>query len=293
MTLQYRTFESLLSEVQYEFKRYYLEDQINPQDFIKVAKRCNYELGLKVFSTKEDILDVENGRVRLPLNFNVMNFAFVLGDYTSTKALISGTHVEDVIVSPNYNPGIDTIDTCSNNVGIGENDIVHGVHLNCKGEHIALVQKLKYETKTWQEFYRIRFKESSGLIDFDCPNKLWQSNNSAYIKDGFVFTSFKRGKLYINYQAMLENEDGELLVPDHDLLNEFYEYAIKQRVLENLIMNGEPINANQIQIIEQRYKAARNNAMSLVNTPDFAELKAIWDTNRKAQYSNYYHMFQK
>jgi hypothetical protein len=76
------------------------------------------------------------------------------------------------------------------------------------------------------------------------------------------------------------------------MLNEFYEYAIKQRVLENMIMNGEAVNSNQIQIIEQRLRAARNNAYSLVNTPNFSELRRIWEVNRKAQYHNFYNMFR-
>ena len=38
--------------------------------------------------------------------------------------------------------------------------------------------------------------------------------------------------------------------------------------------------------------AARNNALSFVNTPDFAQLKNLWEKNRKAQYHNYYNMFK-
>ena len=51
--LKYRTYDQLLAEIQSDFKRYYLEDFINPQEFIKVAKRCNAELGLRIFKTKE------------------------------------------------------------------------------------------------------------------------------------------------------------------------------------------------------------------------------------------------
>ena len=38
---------------------------------------------------------------------------------------------------------------------------------------------------------------------------------------------------------MMVNEDGELMVVDHDMINEYYEYALKQRILENLVMNDE------------------------------------------------------
>jgi hypothetical protein len=36
---------------------------------------------------------------------------------------------------------------------------------------------------------------------------------------------------------------------------------------------------------------AKNEALGLVNMPDFAELKAIFEMNRKAQYAKYYRMF--
>ena len=89
----------------------------------------------------------------------------------------------------------------------------------------------------------------------------------------------------------MEDSDGNLMVPDHDLINEYYEYALKQRILENLIMNDENVNQAKIQLIEARYRAARNNALTVVNTPNFSELKRIWKTNRKAFYNKYYEMF--
>jgi hypothetical protein len=89
----------------------------------------------------------------------------------------------------------------------------------------------------------------------------------------------------------MEDDEGNLLVMDHPLVNEFYEYALKQRIYENLYMSGENV-VNFLQLVEQRLKAARNNALSFVNTPDFRELKQVWEMNRKAQYHNYYNMFK-
>jgi len=66
---------------------------------------------------------------------------------------------------------------------------------------------------------------------------------------------------------------------------------MKQRILENLYMNGEDV-VNKIQLIEQRLRPARNNALSIVNTPDFEEMQQLWETNRKAQYYKYYDMFK-
>lgn len=306
--LNYRTYDQLLAEIQSDFKSFYLEDFINPQEFIKVAKRCNYELGLKIFKTSEAIIDIEKGKGKLPNNFNVLNFALMLSKYTRTEPVIAGTHTERVPVQQLYNPGVGEINICADpvvnapttscNTCGNQNSNCNcntpcNVHLNCKGEQTVLIQKLKYETRSWNEFYPIRIIENGDVVDMDCPNKKWQVKNSAYIKNGFIYPSFQTGKIYINYQGLMEDEEGNLLVPDHDLLNEFYEYAIKQRVLENMIMNGETVNQMQLQLVEQRLRAARNNAYSLVNTPDFNELRRIWEVNRKAQYSNYYDMFRR
>jgi hypothetical protein len=57
-------------------------------------------------------------------------------------------------------------------------------------------------------------------------------------------------------------------------------------------MNGENVTAAQMQLIQVKLKAARNNAQSVVNTPNFSELRRIWEINRKAQYHNYYTMFR-
>ena len=88
----------------------------------------------------------------------------------------------------------------------------------------------------------------------------------------------------------MENSQGELLVLDQPYCNEYYEYAIKQRILENMIWNGENVS-QQLQLIESRLRGARNNALGFVNTPDFQEMRKVWNMNRRAQYHNYYNMF--
>jgi hypothetical protein len=75
------------------------------------------------------------------------------------------------------------------------------------------------------------------------------------------------------------------------LINEYYEYAIKHRILENLYMSGEEV-LQKMQLIEARLRASRNNALTIVNTPDFQEMFNLWQANRTAMYSRYYDMFK-
>ena len=115
--------------------------------------------------------------------------------------------------------------------------------------------------------------------------------DQARIENGWLITNFDNGKVYINYMGDMIDDHGNIMVPDHEMINEYYEYALKERILENLIMNGENVG-DRYNLIVQKLRAARNNALTIVNTPNFGELKKLWEVNRKAQYHNYYNMFK-
>ena len=103
---------------------------------------------------------------------------------------------------------------------------------------------------------------------------------SAWLKNGFIETNFEEGDMYISYDSLMEDDEGNLLVLDHPIVNEFYEYALKERIYENLLMAGEAVT-NYFQLSAEKLRMARNNALSFINTPDFAELRENWRMNRK------------
>jgi len=282
---KYRTFDQLMEDVSIDFSTYALEGMIDPAQLIKVATRVNYDLGLRIHRTKQVVLDVEHNKARLPHDFAYLNYAFICGDYTIEQKMPSGTHVEDVAVDYVPDPGMTgpcDDPTC--------NDVC--VLTNCGGDvEYKLVQKTgESEYRSYTAFAPLRISTVNDQT-CDCPNINIRSTMIGEIKDGFLKTNFKTGKVYINYQGAMEDSDGNLLVLDHPYCNEYYEYALKQRILENMAFAGEPVG-NQMGLIEQRLRAARNNALSFVNTPDFEEMRKLWEVNRKAQYHNYYNMFK-
>lgn len=272
---QYKTFDELLDEVIVDFHTFNLEGMIDPQQLIKVAIRVNYELGLRINKTKDEILEIEHGKSKLPHDFYVLNYANIAAKYTVQDPVISGTHIEERPLNVQYTNDTPCVTPC----------------VSACGNYVRLVQTLKSEVRTYEEFHPLEIG-SAKIISDDCPNLRVQARNKAELRDGFIFTNFDTGKVHINYQSTLEDDNGNLLVLDHPLVNEFYEYALKQRILENLFINGEDVS-QRISIIEQRLRAARNNAMGFVNTPNFAEFQAVWAMNRKAMYGKYYNMFKR
>jgi hypothetical protein len=325
-TLRYRTFDQLLEDVTVDLNTFALENLIEPQQLIKLTKKINYDLGLRINQQKEVILEVCHNKVKLPDDFYTFNFAFICGHYlehVGYDGIVGGTTIVevpyqevpaniDVCAPPTVNcrtcnshpcnqtaacdlnhPIVDPIPTQYDPLNpYGNTCIAPRVFMNCKGEKWELVQVINNTgtTRVYNDLIPLRMKASQE-IECDCPNLYYNTRNEGWIKGGFLFTTFETGKVYLNYQGQMEDDQGNLMVPDHDLLNEYYEYALKSRIFENLYLNGEDV-AQRMQLVEQRLKAARNQALSLVNTPNFKEMEKMWWTNRKAMYGKYYTMFQ-
>lgn len=324
-TLRYRTFDQLLEDVTVDMHTFALENMIEPQTLIKLVKKLNYDLGLRINQTREVVLEVCHGKVKLPDDFYVFNYALLCAEFdlaTSYGGPAGGTNIQEVpykefpstvdqCAPPSVNcrtcnsnpcnktaacdlnyPIVDPIPTQYDpNNPYGDTCIPPRVFMNCKGEKWELTQVVsRTETRTYRRLIPLKMKASQN-IECDCPNLYMNTTFEGFLKDGFLFVNFQTGNVYLNYQGALEDEAGNLLVPDHDLLNEYYEYALKMRILENLYMNGEDV-AQRMTLIEQRLRAARNQALSLVNTPNFKEMEKLWWTNRRAQYNKYYDMFK-
>jgi hypothetical protein len=309
-TLKYRTFDQLLEDVTIDLHTFALENMIEPQTLIKLARKLNYELGLRINQTKEAVLDVTHHKVKLPDDFYTFNFAMICGDFQEVigyDGYAGGTNIQEVpyreFPSQVYTCGAPVNQPCCSNgvEGIcvthdpnnpyGDTSVKPRVFLNCKNEAYELVQVINPSTTRLFRFLRPLRMKASQEIEGDCPNLYYNTADEAWIKYGFLNTTFESGKVYLNYQGDLTDDNGNLLVPDHELLNEYYEYAFKARILENLFLNGEDVG-QRIQLIESKLRPARNQAISLVNTPNFREMEKMWWTNRKAMYGKYYYMFE-
>jgi len=273
---------------------YSLEGIIEPHTLIKIARKCNYDLGFRVYRTKQAMLEVVNGKVRLPEDFHSMNFALMAGSYTVTDALPQGTHIEErLLTAPDYKPFPETVSPCSS-TPLDPCDVPVsscGTFVTPCGDSYDLVQKVNMQTRTYKYSQPIYITDKD-YMDPDCPNAQWKGcPNEGKIEHGFLLLSVDSAQVYVNYMDDMVDEEGNVIVPDHEMINEYYEYALKKRILENLLMNGENVG-DKIGYIAGELRAARNYALTIVNTPNFKEMQKLWRTNRKAQYSRYYDMFR-
>lgn len=269
--IRYRTFDELMAAVEDDFSAYQMEGFVKNSQLIKIAQKINKEFTVKINPDKDRVLELSRGRVKLPNDFYMLNDACLLGQHTVTYPVVHGRHTEDRLVP------VKTFNT----------DPCH-THLVCCDQAYQVVQTFKQETRTFKTFYPIRITASKE-VDFNCPNLQVHAEVTAYIKNGWLHTNSDGGTLYINYKGTMEDDDSNLLVLDHDVINEYYEYEIKCRILENMLAAKEPVGEQLTYFNSQRRKA-RLEALSY-NTPDFKELQDIHFANRKRKHQQYYSIF--
>lgn len=294
--LKYRTFQDLLNEVLIDLPIYDKEGMVEPAQLIKIAQKCNYDLGLRIHSTKSIIIDVFNKKARLPDDFYVLNYALICSkSYKYYGGAPGGTHREDIKITCSKcdpcPPSSETNDADPCDVPPENNCCMcDKVYTNECGETFMVVQKKGFDITVFEEFNHIRLKPGK-VVDKNCFNSQIQSSYVGEIKNGYLYTNLEHGKIFLSFQGTLEDDEGNLLVLDHPMINEYYEYAIKNRLLENLYFNGEDV-VQKLQLTEERLRVARNNALGIVNTPDFKEMYDLWKANRTAQYRRFYAIFK-
>lgn len=159
------------------------------------------------------------------------------------------------------------------------------------------------EYRDFQKIYMVSSKEASAF----CLNTQFRdAPHQGHIQNGFIYVPTMRdygertddnnshnghGKVYISYMGAMEDDEGNLLVLDHPKINEFYEWAIKARIFENMYLNGEPDIERRLQLAKAELKTARAEALSIATMPDFYELKKTIEQNRRAMYHKYMHPF--
>ena len=154
----------------------------------------------------------------------------------------------------------------------------------------VVIDRCNGRTRKFKNLFRLGIVKNQSLTE-DCVDVNSRVYYNVVLKNGFLETNFKEGEVLIMYESVMESADGDLLVLSHPYADEYYEYALKERIYENLAQAGE--NTVQLmQLMSAKLREARNKALGFINTPDFGEMKQIWETNRKAQYSQYYDMFK-
>jgi len=233
--------------------------------------------GNNVMVPTDKVLKVENGRVELPENFWKLDLA-IKCDPEGVK-VVSGD-VKSVITNDTYktrlqenyvwdnqsNTHIKKDYTQITEVVYMDNNIVNYTYNNPVILKLTKGMKKESCSKTCRNL-QSKFTHSSP----------WEIN----ILNNFMQTNFTKGFVYIQYEGLPTDENGDLLIPEspNGHLQEYLMYHCKAKLIENLMGNGDDTNLiNMYKIYTSKEERYFSLAMTEVK---FMGLSHDWDVKMK------------
>lgn len=271
------TKKEFIAELASDLKQY---DESNLIDYRSVDLWLKTKLkrfGNNIMVPTEAFLKVENGRVKLPDNFWKLNLA--------VKCDPNGYRVESgdpktVITSTAFKIRVEENNVWNNNIeGYNKKDFKQVIEKVFVDSNIV---NYYYSSPTILKLTKGMKKEvcSKGCLNLQSKfthSSPWEIN----ILNNFIQTNFTKGYIYIQYEGLPIDEDGDVLIPEtqHDHLREYLMYHCKAKLMENLMGNGdEPNLVNMYQL----YSAKEREYFSLAMTETkFGGLSADWDKKMK------------
>lgn len=305
-----------MAEIKSDFRTMDEDGMIDPQDFIKHARYVNAFLGLKLNQTKQKTIQIRNGKGKLPSDFDTFNFAFMMNSFT--EVLPRPSLVQTLVVPiPNFNPNaehvnvclpsapeevnLETCSPCSNHDTCHDCNVPYTqcmcvpsdrVRIDCKGNATVIVQEYKSHIKVHRELIPLTLVNSPEFEDSEfCFTKEFKSLHNVSIRGNFIFTGITNGTMYLNYEGMMETDEGDLLVLDHPLINSFYEYYLKSKCIELAEEKGYQVSQNLQQRVETNLRNEKILAASIVNQIEFTDIKKAYKVTRRAFFAKYIKMF--
>lgn len=271
------TKREFIAELASDLRQY---DESNLIDYRSVNQWIQTSLkrfGNNIMVTNDELLKIENGKVKLPENFWKLDLA--------VKCDPEGYSIESgdpkyVVTSTAFKIRVEENNVWNNNIeGYNKKDFKQVVEKVIIDSNIV---NFHYKNPTVLQL-------TKGMNRSNCLNTCinlqkqfthsspWEIN----ILNNFIQTNFTKGYIYIQYAGLPIDEEGELIIPEtqHNHLKEYLMYHCKAKLMENLMGNGdEPNLINMYQL----YAAKEREYFALAMTEaKFSGLSHDWDKKLK------------
>jgi len=272
---KYTTADEIFNRVSASLKSYSDSDLILFDEYYKIIDLCNARLGLRINPTKEVFIKVENGRVDLPIDFHLLELALLVSNQMEVYNLpIQKTeYLTSRCPTLNEQSLIEADKCCNFKLECGKVPV-----LTCEYEKRQIVFKQTFIAPLTEKKYAsndcFNLNVSRGHILMEI------TNNQIFI-DGI-----EDGYVYLQYTSNMKEEGNIPICIDNEIILNYYEQAIKYEILQDLYINKRLEIAQALQLVERKLILAKNEAISLVSTPEFGELQQIGNFLRR-QYRKY------
>jgi hypothetical protein len=230
------TFSELNAEIQTTFENYTATGDIDSLTIKTTTISTLRRFGKNICDLRETIVDVSNSRALLPETFKSLRLALKLspegfntdGDEEEVKKYLSKQYVENPVVWDVINQEY-IVNSCESKF-VTESIFVYKNNVNL------------YYTPTWLSLSKAIQKDT---LDVDCLNLHPKIRNTyadqISITNRTLNTNFEKGKIYLQYNSLPSDEDGEIMIPVFTTgdIEKFVINQVKIALAEPLILNSK------------------------------------------------------
>jgi hypothetical protein len=282
--IKYITFTQLMSSVESDLDSFADSGMVDRSKYIKIIRKVNAELGLRINKEKEIVLEIKNHRAYLPDDFENLQLALLCEEIPSSCSISPSADAPKFeVVAPcrecNNECSTDCTTLCTSCYKIYE--------------YQAQDLTITYTTKTPVKLT----KKSYQYCSDNCLNTMLSSDKYKYTLDVnervITLSGIKEGKIYINYLTDMVSDDNEILIVDHPLLNDYYEYSVKEKLLENFLLNSDSDVSQKLKYVMEQKRIAKGEAMNFINMREYTEIVAYQKAKRENFYNRYFKAFER
>lgn len=252
----YISVQDVLAEIKSTMRSYFEQGLIDDGTLYPTIRDCLAKLGSKLYPVSQVILNVQEYKADLPLDFRKMVLALGCGNFKTTDIDPLGKIYEatpDTITNFVTKPPKPCIDEC--------------------GDEFYIVQKFDTYSIEYSEFFPITISPNSTThCSADCFNK----SKSPYeieidLRKKKIITNFESGTIYLEYVQNIETTD-DLLIPDFRQIIKWIKDACIVTILKEVLYNyPDQSVTTKLSIAERDAGISELNARSFVRANEFSD----------------------
>lgn len=274
------TFREFLAEIKTSMRKYDNQGLIDETSIRIWVEDELKRFGQNLMVTYKEIVDIKNGRIKLPPYFWNLNRLYLCeveepcdeddSDIFEYKKSNHKKHLQ----SERW-----TIETTTDRKV--ESCYSKDIHrtTNVITERLYFSDGIQEVNYNLYDMPKIVKKESIKGCIKGCPNVDSNSENTVMLNGKTLFFNFTDGKAYIEYIGLeVDEEENEIVIPEtqHNRLKVYLENFIKAKILEDLINNAEVDGGVEMfKYYTQSYTNAFPLAMTEIKAEAMGGLKAF------------------
>lgn len=281
---KYEKFSSLMASVRSDLPK--LDGIMDDDNYIKVIASCNEKLGERVHKSKQCKLIVKNYSAPIPPDlWKIENMLAIINTHHNIN------HLEGIFMSPRHYH----IEENEELIPDKNEQIIYLCPTKnecCEQVKHAITNRMGVEQHFGKAVKPLKFtnKALNNCTDYS-PCRQWNGEFGVDLNEDKFSFSFASGEVFLEYLGDLTDEEGELLYPFHPMLNDYYEYAVKEKILEDAFINSDMDVINKLQYVQTKKRGAYYDAFSFMQSAKANQWSIMKKKNQLEYYKKWYKAF--